>query len=379
MRTSTLRLRNLFVTIFVTASVCAIAPGSRAQEAPPNCRPLWTAKLVQRPLGKSKQLSTFLRPESTFEFFDDDHLMLSEIDSRAGSSRSEVTSFASYLRVAYFFDADTGKLAFSKEWETHAHDSFIYVTNSGLLLRTGSEIRLYSREFQPVQQLQLSSLDPHERWFISISPSRRTILLNHYDSKQSHLEVRDGSTLDLIQAWTEPAALQPHLYTISDSAIATTDSGQKEIFVSDFGSARWRNLYRGAAAGCLSTPSFLSAKFLVSRVCQALTVFSTEGETHMSIQPEKDESVEAEMIATTRNGRAFAISYVKGKGGGFFDTDVRRTRNRIVVYDLSSKKQLLTVSLVPSPQKQYNFAFSPDGTKLAILNDRSISVCSVPY
>jgi Tol biopolymer transport system component len=73
-----------------------------------------------------------------------------------------------------------------------------------------------------------------------------------------------------------------------------------------------------------------------------------------------------------------AVSLVEGKGGGFFDTDVRRIGNQIAVYDLSSRERVLTVDVVPLPKNAYDFALSPDGSKLAILNDRKVSVCSVP-
>lgn len=48
------------------------------------------------------------------------------------------------------------------------------------------------------------------------------------------------------------------------------------------------------------------------------------------------------------------------------------------MYDLLQKKRILFVNIDPLPKNDYDFALSPDGSKLAILNDRNVSVCSVP-
>jgi hypothetical protein len=39
---------------------------------------------------------------------------------------------------------------------------------------------------------------------------------------------------------------------------------------------------------------------------------------------------------------------------------------------------VLTAEVSPLPKRDYDFSLSPDGSKLAILNDRKVSVYSVP-
>jgi hypothetical protein len=48
------------------------------------------------------------------------------------------------------------------------------------------------------------------------------------------------------------------------------------------------------------------------------------------------------------------------------------------VYDLRRKQRVLTVDVDPLPKNGYDFALSPDGSKLAVLNGRRASVYSVP-
>jgi len=51
---------------------------------------------------------------------------------------------------------------------------------------------------------------------------------------------------------------------------------------------------------------------------------------------------------------------------------------QVAVYDLSRKQRVFTVDVDPFPKNDYDFALSPNGSKLAVLNDRRVSVYSVP-
>ena len=51
---------------------------------------------------------------------------------------------------------------------------------------------------------------------------------------------------------------------------------------------------------------------------------------------------------------------------------------RVVVYDLMLKKSIYSATIFPLPMYYYDFALSPDGSRLAILNDRTVLVCQIP-
>ena len=80
------------------------------------------------------------------------------------------------------------------------------------------------------------------------------------------------------------------------------------------------------------------------------------------------------------NGRFVAVSLdtIEVKKHFLAESSQRVTATHIVVYDLILKKQILTVNVNPLPKNDYDFALSPDGSKLAVLNDRKVSVCGVP-
>jgi hypothetical protein len=50
----------------------------------------------------------------------------------------------------------------------------------------------------------------------------------------------------------------------------------------------------------------------------------------------------------------------------------------IAVFDIARKTGVLKGKVDPLPRNDYDFALSPDGTKLAVLNDRVLSVYSIP-
>jgi len=50
----------------------------------------------------------------------------------------------------------------------------------------------------------------------------------------------------------------------------------------------------------------------------------------------------------------------------------------IVAFDLNRRKQILKLNITPAPTDAYDFALSPDGSKLAVLEDREVSLYAIP-
>jgi hypothetical protein len=57
----------------------------------------------------------------------------------------------------------------------------------------------------------------------------------------------------------------------------------------------------------------------------------------------------------------------------------RVTAIQIRVYDMAVKKEIFTVGVSPLPRRYYDFALSPDGSRLAVLNDRKVTVWAVRF
>jgi hypothetical protein len=80
-------------------------------------------------------------------------------------------------------------------------------------------------------------------------------------------------------------------------------------------------------------------------------------------------------VAPAQDGQHVAVMIENFRD--FWDTGGRIISLRAAVYDLSAKKSVMTVSVSP-PKYYYDVALSPDGSKLAILSDDTVSVYSVP-
>jgi hypothetical protein len=310
-------------------------------------------------------------------FLDNDRLLVHKV-FRTGefSSRSNLNPSSAFRLHASIVDASSGKALFFKDWDTRAHDSSIRVTNGGVLVRTGQVIRFYSKDFVELDQMTLSQSDTDDIWIISVSTTGKTVMFNHYDGKESRFEIRDGSTFKQLKTWNGLPLRSP--YSISDVGIATADSHQEHIVLTRFGSGYWQPLANGFNIGCVSSPDFVTDKILANAACNELLVITTAGEVLMTDRSEKHQSFSGRKIAVAKSGTVLAALLTTGRGGGLFDSDVHRTGVRVAVYDLLAKKPVITAGILPLPKRDYDFALSPDGSKLAILNDRRVSVCSVP-
>jgi hypothetical protein len=213
---------------------------------------------------------------------------------------------------------------------------------------------------------------------MSVSPTRKTLMLNCYNTTLhfSRFDVWDGSTFRQMKAWSEAPLVQR--YSISDVGIATSDSNQQHVLFTEFGSGRWESVGKSFEVGCVSLTVFLNINVLAKSGCNELSLLTVDGKVLMTDHPEIRETLGDDKIAVSQGGAVLAASLAQGKGGGFFDTDVHRTRMGVAVYNSSLKKRVLRVNVAPMPKNDYDFSLSPDGSKLAILNDRKVSVYSVP-
>jgi len=104
-----------------------------------------------------------------------------------------------------------------------------------------------------------------------------------------------------------------------------------------------------------------------------------EGHANLLYRLDETEGL-AGKFAFSSNGRfvAFCLAQMEVKKHIFSESSVHTIGRNIAVYDLSAKKTVLTVSVAPLAKNDYDFALSPDGDKLAVLNDRRVSVYLVP-
>jgi len=384
------RILKAFISVLLILGFVRARADQKPEES---ILPVWSAEVLGKGTGDLKDRSRIasimaqMSPHNTpgVIFLDDRRLVVYETESTNKlSSRTNPDISSAFQLHALVIDAATGTLLFTKDWGARSHDSSIQVTTGGILVRTGDVLRILASDFAEIRRLTFQdSSDRHDpthcdRRIISVSPTGKTLLLNCYNTTLhfSHFELWDGNTFRQIKVWSEAPLL--HQYSISDLGIASTDSNQQHVLFTKFGSGQWESIGKGLEVGCVFLTVFLNDDILVKGGCNKLVLMSVEGNVLMTGHHEKRESLGGDKIVVAQGGGVLAASLVQAKGGGFFDTDVRRTSMGVAIYNSSLKKRVLTVKVAPLPKSYYDFALLPDGSKLAILNDRKVSVYSVP-
>lgn len=317
-------------------------------------------------------------------FLDDNRLVVYEVDSTGKlSSRAGPDVSSAFQLHASIFSAETGSLESTKDWPTRAHYSGLLTTAGGLLVRTGETLTLLSKDFMKIDKRTLPDFD---RCILSVSATQQTILANCLSSKRkiSQFDVLDGNTLRLKYSWSESPALYP-FYSVTDTGIGDYDESQRALIFSKFASRKWDAVARPTGQ-CTQTSMMVIADQWILNECRDvsardrsnLTLSSMDGQILMTDQFEKDEKP-SDDCAVSQNGRVFALTTntIRIQQKFLAEPTLARVATTIAVYDFYTKKRILTVNVSPLPDNDFDVALSPSGSKLAVLNDRRVSVYSV--
>jgi hypothetical protein len=213
---------------------------------------------------------------------------------------------------------------------------------------------------------------------------------HNFKLNSTHLEVWDSNLSKSKYSWNETS--QPdvflHSYSISDTGIAAMDPRQQNIIVTQFGSTVWETLDVGtnqpaSAVFCANFPTLVTDTRLVNVCSSGFLLISTDGHVLMTEPLDKTGSPTHppnRNIAISQNSQLIAVSldrmdvkkHLRSEDNG------RRVATHLVLYDLRVRRRVLDVNITPLPERHYDFALSPDGSKLAVLNARNVSVYSVP-
>jgi hypothetical protein len=368
------------VAAYLICWICLFGSSCGAAESKSlDCaNPLWTAEVIGTfsPARSIASANLIDSNRAGITFLDKERLIVHEVvlDASRLSSRQSSDSSQFRLRVSVL-DAGSGKSTASAELGTRVHESSIQITSGGALVRSGETLRLFSRDF--VQEKELILPRSEDKYTVTVSASGKNILINRHDEHSSHLEVLDGGTLQVRQEWIETPPLR-RLYSSSDDSIAAADFNQEHILFSEFGGGRWRVIGDSTKLACIGVPTFVTDSTLVN-ACKDFSYISSDGSLIFQDSFSKGEAL-VRKIAVSQDRKAVAVSLDRTKGSDFWDTGkgIKLVATYVLVYDLSLKKRSFTVEVNPPPKSDYDFALSPDGSRLAILNDRRVTMCSVP-
>jgi hypothetical protein len=378
------RVIYLAVCLFASAEILAGGVASESEE------PLWKNNIQQ-------ELSTY----AGVSFIDNEKLLAYELD-RTGpaelSSRDPHKVSGAFRLHASLLYARSGKLLLTRDWGAALQDAEIKVMSSGVLVKSapGATIKVYSSDLEWVRNLPLALADPDGNSSVSISRSGRTVAMSQFVKKGnnyvSHVDVLDADTLRTRYSWDQSPAIVH--FSMSDEGFITTYQGV--VALTEFRSPERskvlsvldkseRNCFASVAAAVISD------QLIVLRDCKEVELLTSSG-VSFSLGPFNGHGSTASPFTPCRphnSGRAIAVA----SGGGFVAVTLPRLKIKksllaerrscldglqVAVYSVALKKRVLAVNIDPLPDKDYDVALSPDGSKLAILNDRTLSLYAVP-
>jgi hypothetical protein len=350
--------------------------------------PLWSKEYLSDPTGSRNPGSPkLLDPNRAgVTFLDDSRLLAYEVDFERGqfSSRKNPDSGSAFRLHLSMVDVLTGTLVVTKDWATRPHESSIQIARDRVLLRTGPLLRVLSEDLEELTQLPLAHADPYEGWEVRTSPGGETVLLNRYVRNRarglnlSEFKVLDGRTLGMTKSWTESPAISGESYTISNATIALDDHQRnpREISAFSFVERVWKPLWVLPDTACAGRFTFVTNE-RIAYACKALWLVSSDGKVLLREPFQNGESLGfASKFAVSGAGESFAISVENVHDT--WDSGLRTKAIHVAVYNSQNSKRVLTLDVKPLPKVDFDFALSPDGSKLAILNDRNVTVFLIP-
>jgi hypothetical protein len=392
--------RRVFISLLLVASrLLANQPASSGSVAP-----LWTVEVLQQEPNSSGNrtpdaLMQIPKDSPGVAFLDNNRLIVYETGSTGKlSSRTNPDLSSAFRLHATVIDPASGKFMLTKDWGARPYGSSIQVTSGGILVRTGEVLRIVSHDFSEVHRWTYPEIpnrsDPRhcDTRTISVSPTGETVMVSCHNFKlnSTHLDVWDSNLSKSKYSWNETT--QPdvflHSYSISDTGIAAMDPRQQNIIVTQFGSTVWETLDVGtnqpeSEVFCANFPTLVTDTRLVNVCSSGFLLVSTDGHVLMTDPLDKMGSPTRppnRNFAISQNGQLIAVSLdrMDVKKHLRSEDSVRRVSTQLVLYDLHLRQRVLNVNITPLPERDYDFALSPDGSRLAVLNARNVSVYSVP-
>jgi hypothetical protein len=344
-----------------------VVSGSSAVNGPAGSpKQLWSSNQLMGDvdIGKAVSSSPFNNGRVSILFPDNERLMFYRQVHEVGSlvTREDRSKSPNQLEIK-ILDAKSGDVVSQKRLPTGPYGSRIYVTLGGFVVQSGTTVWFYSSAFEQLGQRSLAENDPVSRLFLSVSTSGKTVVLNHATRTNSSIEIIDGQTFQSKQKWEQGRLYQP--YSVSDHALAVPDFQSGDILVQQFGA----QAYKRISTACLQGVTFVNDTQLFN-TCTA-QLYSLDGASLMRDSPKGTPGRETRVGA---DGKHLAMVVSTERGGGWLDTTRRLVAMSIFVYDLQSGNRLTTLEVKPLPRLVFDFALSPNGSKIVVLSDHNVSL-----
>lgn len=344
-------------------------------------QPVWTADLGASGDEhiETKMLGNPFDRQSGL-FFSDTGAVVGYFTTRAPmpglSTRDQPGQFA--LR-AVFMDGRTGATLAVNDWPARiSGTTLLPVVGGDLIVQSDGKVQLFSRDLKLAKSVTLPEKQKYEDRYIKISPGRTVVWLvrDKFEAKGSGSTIERFDAQSLMQLSSREGEVMGRTFSVADvSIVRTYPQIGTRIELSQDGTI-WQTILKPIDTWCVGDPMFVSNTQLIAAGCSHVVLVTTTGEVLLDDKYDKAWHIETSPVAS-RDGRFAAVSVMKTKGGAF-DTAVRRSDTRIVVYDLLRKRRIWELPVSPLPHFVYRFALSPDGSLLAVMLDSVVKVYKIP-
>jgi hypothetical protein len=328
--------------------------------------------------AKAQQVNS---PLSGVDFISDNEVLIYTV-CREGVALSRRDRFQAtdpnHLKTVVL-DLATGAVKQRFDWPTHGHDSSISVTHAGdLLVRRDNLLQLLSPDGEPFARLRIRKEGPNNSMLLALSPAVDAMAVAvSFSAPDGHMfsgiGILDSRSLHLLTRWEEYA----ELWSIAASplAAARTAGAGPQLDVRDFKSGNWKTIARSSDRSIFH-PLFVSNSEFAVPAENTVELFDISGNSRGLFG-----CPHAVKAAVSRDGRILAAMCVPDSVGApsiLPEFGAQFGMVTFQIYALSPQELLGSVNEPMSPAFRYDFALSPSGSRLAVVDNLKVSVYEVP-
>ena len=362
------------IILLLSASIVVIGATHRSGEGEPV--PSWIVPVLKEQVGSRTPASPHINDSERagLIFADSDHLLVYGVTAgtELGARRSKEFVGSHSIRLMVL-SAKSGEVLRTNSWPTQLHHSSVHLVSAGVLVQTGASLQVVSHDLAVTRQINLDAFPGalSTIMVVSVSPSGKTILINRFSNRSSFFNVLNGDNFKSRSSWEESPLLRG-LYSISDSVIVASDPDRLIIRSEELEKPGWKVLATKSELGCVGDPVLLESN-LILNACKWFELLSPSGQIVEKESPEGASNFDS--AVATADGTLVAVAAQQVRGTDFFDTgNIRIARRRILVYDVVRKARVGVLDVIPLPQRNFAFALSPEGSKLAVINDDNVAL-----
>ncbi len=361
----------------------------RHEKSTPEWRVDLRPAVAGAPLGRvvGRGHETQGKPVSSLWFLDDNRIVVTFVtrESKSALSSRASSDEGSPLRLrAIFLDAASGKITATQAWPSGSRFAKIVAAHDGkFIAQAGTELTLYSQDVAELEKLSLPATESD--WMPHSSPTGKNILFLAGGlgtmSPVPWVWV-DADRLEIVRSWED---VRTGSVSISDDTIAMTTCAwfrecEPALKTRGLGTG-WKTIMSTLpthGARSAPRPQFVNDDFLLL-LGPYLELVSTEGALVFA-EDRFSGGCWSDEIPPSAGAKRFVVPTCKLKGSvPALDAGGYQLLQTILLYDAPFHALSFVLNVEgPRIKGLTQFAISPDGSKLAILNDEAIEVLPLP-